>query len=194
MTQVVSLARAQQQVWRNGAGSTRELLAWPSPARWQWRVSVAEIVQDGPFSTFPGVQRWIAVTHGGGVLLRFAAHQVMLVPGSAPFSFEGAGAPYCELLDRHSQDLNLMVRHDAGSASLEPALAGTEWLSTAPLRALYSTGAVRLQIDDTDAAFVRADALAWSDHAARQRWRFLCDEAAGPVPAAWWLSFTPHAR
>lgn len=193
MTQVISLARTQPQVWHNGGGTTRELLAWPSPARWQWRVSVAEIVQDGPFSAFPGVQRWIAVTRGG-VLLRFAAHQVMLEPGSAPFSFDGGGAPYCELLDRHAQDLNLMVRHDAGSATMEAAVPGAEWLSSAPLRALYCTGAVRLQIDDTDAAVLRADSLAFSDHAARQRWRFLCDESAAAVPAAWWLSFTPHAR
>ncbi|MDP3170391.1 MAG: HutD family protein, partial [Polaromonas sp.] len=36
--------------WRNGGGVTRELIAWPTPQDWDWRISVAEIEKDGPFS------------------------------------------------------------------------------------------------------------------------------------------------
>ena len=54
---VVELCDAPEQAWRNGGGITRELLAWPADAPWQLRVSVAEIIKDGNFSAFPGVQR-----------------------------------------------------------------------------------------------------------------------------------------
>ena len=58
--------------WRNGGGVTRELLAWPSPDDWALRISVAEVERDGPFSQYPGVQRWFAVLSGGGVRLTVA--------------------------------------------------------------------------------------------------------------------------
>src|SRR5258706_8972671 len=51
--------------WRNGGGLTRELLAWPDRSDWIVRISVAEILASGPFSEFPGVDRWFAVLHGG---------------------------------------------------------------------------------------------------------------------------------
>ena len=55
--------------WRNGGGLTRELLAWPTAQDWLLRVSVAEIESDGPFSAYPGVERWFVVLHGEGVQL-----------------------------------------------------------------------------------------------------------------------------
>ena len=57
------------QPWRNGGGTTRELLVRPAGHTWQVRVSVADVVADGPFSAFPGVSRWFAVIDGEGVAL-----------------------------------------------------------------------------------------------------------------------------
>jgi hypothetical protein len=51
------------QPWRNGGGTTREL-----HRDQRWRLSVASISATGPFSTFPGVQRWFAVARGTLVL------------------------------------------------------------------------------------------------------------------------------
>ena len=65
----VSLASVPPQPWKNGGGTTRELLAWPTGADWRVRLSVAEVVADGPFSRFEGVQRWFAVLGGAGVRL-----------------------------------------------------------------------------------------------------------------------------
>jgi environmental stress-induced protein Ves len=61
MIRTMALGHASEQTWRNGGGSTRELLAWPEATDWQARISVAEITRDGPFSAFAGVQRWFAV-------------------------------------------------------------------------------------------------------------------------------------
>jgi hypothetical protein len=43
----VSLADVVPSAWKNGGGVTRELLAWPSPADWVFRLSVAEVTQGG---------------------------------------------------------------------------------------------------------------------------------------------------
>ena len=56
--------------WKNGGGTTRELLSWPpGVADWHWRISVAQVETEGPFSRFDGVQRWFAVLDGEGVEL-----------------------------------------------------------------------------------------------------------------------------
>ena len=69
---IVHIDDVRAQPWKNGGGLTRELLAWPSRDAWSVRVSVADIERDGPFSPFPGVERWFTVLEGAGVVLDFA--------------------------------------------------------------------------------------------------------------------------
>ena len=66
---VINLADVVPTPWKNGGGTTRELIAWPDAEHWVWRMSVAEVAQSGPFSRFEGVQRWFAVLGGAGVAL-----------------------------------------------------------------------------------------------------------------------------
>ncbi len=118
----LALVELAPSPWKNGGGVTRELLAWPSPAHWLFRLSVAEVQADGPFSRFEGVQRWFAVLSGAGVRLRLgdggAGEVAMLTPASAPFCFDGALAVDCALIDGATQDFNLMLRTDRASAHL----------------------------------------------------------------------------
>lgn len=58
---LVRVSDVAPQRWRNGGGVTRELLSRPAGNSWQVRVSVADIDADGPFSPFPGVERWFSV-------------------------------------------------------------------------------------------------------------------------------------
>jgi environmental stress-induced protein Ves len=96
--------------WRNGGGLTRELAAWPDQGDWQWRVSVAEVARDGPFSRFEGVDRQFAVLSGAGVRLCFADQSHALTAQDAPFAFSGEDACDCQLLDGTTLDFNLMSR------------------------------------------------------------------------------------
>lgn len=182
---VIHCDRVAPQPWKNGGGQTRELFVWPPGGPWSLRISVADIRAAGPFSPFPGVERWFTVLEGDGVVLTFAQRRAVLDTGSAPLHFDGSDAPDCELSGGPSRDLNLMVRHDAGHGLMQLASAGAEWLSRAPLRAVFTTGAALLQINDTDAARLPAWSLAISTHAAQQRWR-----VDGDAPLrAWWLAF-----
>ena len=58
------------QRWKNGAGWTREIALGPAGASaddFGWRLSVAELEHDAPFSAFPGIDRCIVVIDGAGM-------------------------------------------------------------------------------------------------------------------------------
>jgi uncharacterized protein len=108
--------------WKNGGGLTRELLRWPAGDAWRLRISLADIAADGPFSAFPGVERWFAVLEGDGVELQFGDRLIAQRPGDAPLRFDGADAPGCRLLGGPTRDLNLMLQGPGGE--LRAAAAG----------------------------------------------------------------------
>lgn len=182
--QVVALAQVAAQPWRNGGGVTRELLAWPEPARWQVRVSVAEIESDGPFSAFDGVQRWFTVLQGAGVELELPSGPQRLEPASPPFSFDGADAPGCRLLAGPTRDLNLMTRREAGRALMWRAAAGSHLPAPARWRALFCLSPAVLVQGGGPAQPLPALSLAWSD-TCRQPWHLQALQEPG---CAWWLT------
>jgi len=112
---VVQLDRVAATPWRNGGGLTRELAVFPVHEHWHWRISVADIERNGPFSRYEGVQRWFAVLAGAGVRMEVGGSVQLLEPSSDPFAFDGAGEADCELLEGATRDLNLMVRIGRGS-------------------------------------------------------------------------------
>lgn len=106
---IVEAAAVTPRPWKNGGGQTRELLRWPEAGAWRLRVSLADIDADGPFSAFPGVERWFVVLEGAGVELDFGDRRIALRAGDAPLRFDGAAAPGCRLLGGPTRDLNLML-------------------------------------------------------------------------------------
>ncbi len=121
---VVSLQDVAATPWRNGGGVTRELAAWPAGPRWAWRMSVAEVESDGPFSSFDGVDRWFAVLAGAGVRLTVNGRTDTLTLHSAPYGFDGGATVHCRLVDGPTQDFNLMTRgRSASMHRLEGVLA-----------------------------------------------------------------------
>jgi hypothetical protein len=190
--QVVRTDAVEPQPWKNGGGLTRELLAWPTREGWALRISVADIRADGPFSAFPGVDRWFAVIEGAGVLLALAESaggRRRAEPEGEPLHFAGETAPYAELLDGPTRDLNLMVRRDAGRGEMVRAAAGAAFASRQRFRALFVADACRLQIDGADALDLPAMSLVWADGGAHGVWRIAADAAV----RAWWIHFEPAA-
>lgn len=182
--------RIAPQPWRNGGGQTRELAASAPGEHWAWRISLAEVRQDGAFSAYPGITRWFAVVQGHGVVLDFGAgHRETLNSASVPLHFDGARAPHCSLQGGTTQDLNLMLRDGAAGGTMLAARDSEEWISLAATRAVFAAEPMLLQIDDADAMVLPAFSLALSHHARRQRWRVVGGSGA---PAAWWLAIEPQ--
>jgi len=118
------LSTTPQTPWKNGGGATRELACWPPGAdmdHFGWRVSVATVVQAGPFSAFPGVDRHIMLLEGGGLHLaaRDGTLQHALDVPWQPFSFAGELALDCTVVGGTSQDFNLMLRRGAWQGGID---------------------------------------------------------------------------
>lgn len=179
---LVPLAGCAPQPWRNGGGTTRELLAGPEAAAWQWRLSVADIATDGPFSAYPGVARWFAVVEGEGVELALPAGPRTLRPGDAPLAFDGADAPSCHLLHGPTRDLNLMLRGVSGR--MVTATAGNAWRPAARHAGLYARVAGTLHAGKARWALPAAS-LAWFEAAPASLHFMPADDAPA---AGWWIA------
>ena len=107
--------------WKNGGGVTQEVMIWPNGAPlddFEWRISIADILTDGPFSKFPGISRVLTVIQGDGLRLAIAgAESLDLDSTSPPLSFAGDVGCHATLTKGPIRDLNLMARRDVYSVS-----------------------------------------------------------------------------
>jgi hypothetical protein len=176
------------QPWRNGGGQTRELLTWPAGTDWQVRISRADIESDGPFSAFPGIQRWFCVLEGAGITLDFGGARTTLRCGDAPLDFDGALAPMCTLLEGPTQDLNLMLRN--GRGCMQAVTVGKPWSTLFTFRGLYTREA-GIWSNGVLHRPLAAHSLLWNDEGNTSPWTFRSDTFTAMTPA-WWLGFTPE--
>lgn len=118
-SRVIPANEYRRDRWRNGAGWTREILANPAQGDWDWRLSIAEIELDAPFSAFPGIERELVLLSGNGLRLRFDDGEIReLMPPHDKLRFAGERVVTGEPLDGPTQDFNLMWRRDAIDAQL----------------------------------------------------------------------------
>ena len=116
---VVRFADLTPVPWRNGGGVTREVVSerGSGPQGLDWRISIAEVSEAGPFSTFPGVGRVITVVEGEGMDLVIDGVEHVLGLHE-PLSFDGASRTECTRLRGPVRDLNVMTRNDRLSATV----------------------------------------------------------------------------
>lgn len=95
------------QPWKNGGGVTR-LLA--ERAR-DWRVSLANVEANGPYSRFDGMTRLSLIVEGKGVVLR-SAERVVPLEYLVPTLYDGSVDWTASLIDAPVVALNLMARSD----------------------------------------------------------------------------------
>lgn len=115
--------------WKNGGGSTTELLIHPPGATleegFQWRLSMADVTASGPFSNFPGVDRTLMLLAGYGMDLDHGDHGHQRLEGPfRPVTFSGDWPTSGTLLDGPCRDFNVMsargvVRHALDVLSLD---------------------------------------------------------------------------
>ena len=125
---MIILRRAESHTvmaWANGGGKTAEVAVYPPEATiaardFLWRISMADVASDGPFSALPGFDRNLTLIAGEGMALDAGEHGVMTV--AAPFdqvAFPGDWTIDARLSAGPIEDLNVMTRRGAASASVD---------------------------------------------------------------------------
>ncbi|MFT7399651.1 MAG: environmental stress-induced protein Ves, partial [Rheinheimera aquimaris] len=66
---IITPQQWQTQRWQNGGGITHQLCRKDDEQGLLWRVSVAEVATDGPFSRFDNIDRVIMLLAGAGFSL-----------------------------------------------------------------------------------------------------------------------------
>ncbi|AGU47329.1 HutD domain-containing protein [Variovorax paradoxus B4] len=169
---VVRFSRAALRVmpWKNGGGTTQEIVSWPQGTgldSFGWRASIATIAAAGPFSTFAGADRSIMLLEGDGVRLVTQDGRVdhRLDAPHRPFAFSGDDAIDCTLLGGASNDFNVMTRRGQWRADVR-VLAEAAAIEAAPHGVLLALrGAWRLSGEPCR----EGEGLYWTDSA--QAWQ-----------------------
>ncbi len=109
--------------WKNGGGVTREIASYPEAATldtFVWRISLADVAQAGPFSSFSHIDRTLVVTRGGPmVLVNNGTHEQHSLPRWKPYRFKGEASITAQLPNGPTQDFNLMTRRGACIGQLD---------------------------------------------------------------------------
>ncbi|WP_330319903.1 HutD family protein [Streptomyces clavifer] len=106
--------------WHNGGGVTRQIAAAPEDAAAgtaDWRISLAEVARDGPFSHFPGLDRTLTVVEGDGMDLMVGGEHHIVDEPLWPHDFPGDLRTEGRLLAGPVVNLNVMYRRDRPPAS-----------------------------------------------------------------------------
>jgi uncharacterized protein len=112
--ETISAASRRPVPWKNRGGVTREIAVQSSQqGDFDWRVSVADIDQPGPFSEFDGVDRILVMTRGEQMALR-RRDTLHRLERWQPFSFAGEDPITAHLPAGPTRDFNLMVRRAYG--------------------------------------------------------------------------------
>lgn len=89
--EIIRSASYKRMPWKNGGGETIEIAVFPPAADFaamDWRLSMATVAADGPFSSFPGLDRTLSVL-AGTLGLEIDGVRVDLMEMSPPHSFRG---------------------------------------------------------------------------------------------------------
>ena len=107
-------------LWRNGLGSTVEIMKRNRPGSedFAWRISMAAVVADGPFSCFKNYDRTLLLLDGNGVTLGINKDQtdftedISLHNSLQAARFRGDDPTVATLHDGPITDFNIMTHRD----------------------------------------------------------------------------------
>tara|TARA_R110002050_G_scaffold9504_2_gene33459 strand:- start:32925 stop:33512 length:588 start_codon:yes stop_codon:yes gene_type:complete len=141
MTQV-QIHRAIDYVslpWKKGTGSTKEIARDQGEglANFGWRLSLADVIESGDFSTFNSYQRIITVLEGDGMQLEIDGQQSHPIKQLNPFAFSGDSQVNCQLLGSTLRNVNLIYSSQRYQARLQ-------WLPLQQTQRLFTAANVVL--------------------------------------------------
>ena len=137
--------------WRNGLGSTVELLA-ETPNKneaFSWRLSIASVANDGPFSDFSGYDRTLLLLEGAGITLNKPNGSFKVLNSSFDYAnFKGEDLIDATLHNGPIKDFNIMTLRSICTSSVTAIDETSESLLNinADKLLVYSIKPVNIQI------------------------------------------------
>lgn len=118
---MVELIKSSEYVvmpWKNGQGVTSQIDIFPKEATFpskdfHWRLSSARVQSSGPFSQFPGCDRYLSVLQGEGLIL----NETSIGPNEV-FNFPGEDLIFGKLINETVIDLGIIFRRDTVQAAM----------------------------------------------------------------------------
>lgn len=109
--------------WANGRGTSYEV-ARHGETEWSWRVAIAPVVDDGPFSILPGVDRQLVVMDEASLEVTVDGVERHVGQGQT-LAFAGESLVSARVPHGPTRDCGVMVRRGVASGSMLVASAGS---------------------------------------------------------------------
>ena len=104
--------------WANGRGTSYEIASDRiESGEWTWRLAMAPVNEDGPFSRIECVNRSLAVVDGAGMSLSVDRKKLQCLPMQV-VRFRGDAITEATLTDGPILDINLMVRRKEANGEM----------------------------------------------------------------------------
>lgn len=107
MQQIIRANDLVASPWKNGGGVTREIASVAKNGALHWRLSIADVEKDGPFSLFPGLARILTVIDGPGMDL-YTSDGVLQADPLRPLGFAGDVTVHGRLRSGPVRNFNLI--------------------------------------------------------------------------------------
>ena len=168
--------------WKNGGGVTTQIAIFPKGAdldSFGWRISMATVSENGPFSIFSGIDRSLAVLSGDGIELTiegFGSHRV--TRETLPLSFPADARTSARLIGGAIVDLNVMIRRGVFSHEMRRfQLHGVQAIETDADQTMVvcAEGSAEVSVSDITTKLEALDALLLEGPA---RFRLSADQSA----------------
>ena len=108
--------------WANGRGTSYEV-ARAGGDEWLWRIAIAPVIEAGPFSVMPGVDRQLVVMEDAPLVLTVDGAEKVVHRGEVT-NFSGDSVATCSLPSGATRDCGLMVRRGQATGSMVVVSAG----------------------------------------------------------------------
>lgn len=150
----------RSQPWKNGGGITHEIARKEEAGQLLWRLSVAEVASDGPFSAFPELERILTVIEGAGLILDTPGGPIAAHP-LEPVRFSGDLPVTGRLLGGPVRDLNVIFDSQRIAAEVRLVTDALPMPAARPAALLCLSGRFRLagvELPPGAVAFLDAEA------------------------------------
>ena len=143
--------------WANGRGTSYEIASDRNAAgEWTWRLAMAPVNEDGPFSRIECVNRSLVVVEGAGMLLSVDRKKLKCLPMQV-VRFRGDAITEAALTDGPIMDINLMVRRKESDG--EMAIVSDAGLLNGASIVVAVGGSAQLNIGDSIIELGRHDSV-----------------------------------